>query len=317
MASGELLNKITQRGIDASFRQALQEYPSIHENHCQIVNSTAETHTYAFLGSLPQPRVMLGNRQFQGMRDFSFTATDDEVELSIIIDRKTMEDDQAGQVEERIQDMGTAWAAYWDSVFVLYLTEGDGTTYGGSAFDAVAFHGTTRTIGDSAAIANLQSDSAPSTATKPTPAELLNSVSQCIGAMIRFQDDQGTAGTMTAGAMSRLRIIAPPEFQKSFIEATQAEMIAQTSNAWGGSLPIEAIDSSPFMPATSTDATFYMSAVGAKRRPFIKQVRNPLEVVVLNGRDDVAQNNGVKILTRQRATFAYGDPRLNIRCNLS
>jgi hypothetical protein len=61
----------------------------------------------------------------------------------------------------------------------------------------------------------------------------------------------------------------------------------------------------------------YASALGSVRKPFIYQERTPLEVIIKASADDVAENNGVMLLTRQRYIMTYGDFRRSILVTLA
>lgn len=303
-----IFSNITQKGTIANFMQAMANTPTIWEEHVQRVSSTAASEQYVWPGFLPVPREFLSGRNFQGIIDFTYTVTNGEFEMSFLIDRKSMEDDQHGMINSRIQEAAEAWATFKDFQFITeLLVEGDTLT---TTFDGTAFHTDTRTIGGSANIDNASTTVAAADDSVPTSAEFLTVLNTMMSTMSRYQDDQGRP--FTATAMNNLRMIVPPEFVRAATEGVNSTLIGGgNSNPWG--LNIVEIDSTPYMPAIGTDTAMYLEAVGSNRRPFIYQERTPLEIVVFNGANDVVENNGVKVLTRQRYKFAFGEPRYSIR----
>jgi hypothetical protein len=190
------------------------------------------------------------------------------------------------------------------------LIAGESST---DTFDGTTFHDTTRTIGSSGTIDNSNtSDIADPQA--PTTVELMAALEVAIQQMARFADDKGRIG-FNGTAMNNLRCVIPPEQRRAFSEVTNSTIIisgsgtAGVSNPWGNGLV--GFDELPWL--TDADNAFYLHALGAVKKPFYFQEREPLEVIVLNGADDVALWNGVKVLVRERFRFAYGDPRRGFR----
>jgi phage major head subunit gpT-like protein len=312
MATVNLAN-ITQKGTSAAFNHAIASYPSIWDKYCMNTPSTAGSETYVWPGFLPEPREMLHGRDLQGIMDFTYNVENKEYELSFKIARKTVEDDQHAMIAMRIAEAAQVWAMWKDYLFSFMVYEGDSTTAYATAFDALAFNADTRTIGGSANIDNKLADTSITTAASPTSTEVLSTVRQCLNSMWRFQDDKGRP--MTAAAMQQVRVIIPPEFQRAFLEAFNSTVISQSDNPWGRQ--IGEFDISPFLQATGTDTAFWVCGVGAPRKPYIYQERTPLEIIVYNSTNDVAENNGTKVLCRQRFVFAYGEPRYCVRMDIS
>lgn len=295
---------ITQRGTNAAFREAMDSAPNVYQKHCKIVPSDAPDEQYVWLGAVPIPREFVSGRDFQGMRDFTMTLTNKTYELSFIIDRTTLADDRHGFAQERIGDVAEAYATFKDSLFGSLLINAETDT----AFDGTAFHDGSRTIGNSGTIDNTSTANITDP-NSPTTTELLAAFQVAIPLMSRYADDQGRVGFMTK-AMTKLSAVIPPEMHKAFTEVINSTLIGSgNSNPWANG--IMEFDVLPYL--TDADNAFYLSALGANRKPFLFQEREPFEAVVLNSADDIAENDGIKVLARERFRFGYMEPRYNMR----
>jgi phage major head subunit gpT-like protein len=297
---------ITARGTLNAFREALANIPTVWDKHVQTITSSAADEQHVWMGNLPEPRELLDSRSFVAIRDFTYTVANNEYELSFIIDQNSMEDDQHGITNRRIAEAAQVWATYKDSLFATLLINGETST---ETFDSTTFHDDTRTIGDSGTIDNsLTADI--TTVNAPTAAEMLTTLKEARETMWRYADDTGRTA-YNATAMSTVRAVGAPEHEKALMEAVQSTLVGGgDSNPWANNL-VE-IDILPYL--TDADNAIYFNAVGdSNRMPFIYQSRVPLQVQVLNGANDVAENHGVKVLARERFRLAYGEPRRSIR----
>lgn len=284
----------------AQFHQAIETHESVWEKHCMVVPSTTNSENYSFPGFLPTPRLFLDERQFQGARDFTFDLANNEYELSMIILRKHWEDDQKGLIKARIAEMAQVWATFHDSLFADLLAAGN--VSGSNGFDGATFHQASRTIGDSGNFDNDLSRAA-ATGTVFVVAEALDAVEEARVLFMGANDDQGRP--FNSAALSELRVIVPPIQERAFYEVQNQTLIGGgNTNAYSAFLT--GLDVLPYL---SSGVEIYFSALGSTRKPFIKQERMPFEVIILDGLNDVVENNGVKVLCRERFVFGYGEPR--------
>lgn len=307
-----IFGNITARGTKALFGEAMAAAPNVWKKHCQTIPSDAPDEAYTWLGTLPVPREFISGRTFQGMRDFTFVVTNREYEMSFVVDQNTMEDDRHGLVNAKIRDAFAVWGQFKDSLFGTLLINGEVDTL---AFDGLAFHAGTRTIGASANIDN-QMTANITDPNAPTIAEMTTAIKEAKQTMWRFQDDQGRPG-YAAQAMREIRIVTGPEQEKILFELLNANLLTvvagdgASSNVFVPSV-VNGIDVLPYL--TDADDAIYFNAVAHKTRmPFIYQERTPEQIVVMNSPEQVAEAHGIKILTRQRFRFAYGEPRYSIR----
>lgn len=298
---------ITARGTKAAFENALGKVPQVWRNHVTEVPSDGPDEQHVWLGMLPKPRQFLGEYHFEGLIDFTYNIENQEYEMSFVIDKVSMEDDRHGLVNRRFAESAEAWATFKDEQLKNLIEDN------GNAYDATAFFADARVIGKSAAIDNNLGDAGPTDPAVPTAPEFLDSIAIALGALWTFQDDQGRTG-YNASAMSNLRLIIPPKYQRAAVEAMESTLVGGgNDNPWGKNLA--AVDVLPYL--TAANNIFFISATGATRKPFIYQERTNLQVNILNGADHVAENHGVKVIVTQRYRLQYGEPRRAIKMSLT
>jgi len=299
-----ILANITARGTRADFVDAIGTAPNVWMKHCKQVESDAPDERYTWLGMLPIPRRFISERNIQGVRDFTFTVENFEYEMSFIVDQKTGEDDRHGTVQARIKEIAEVYATFKDSLFASLLIAGESST---DTYDGTAFHSASRTIGQSGTIDNTE-EATITPDNSPSVAEIKAALKHIIESMWRYADDQGRVA-YNAAAMTRLACAIPPEHHQVFTEAINSSLISNSDNPWMKG--ITEFDVLPYL--TDADNAFYLSAIGAERMPFLHQQRVPLQVEVFNSPHEIAEERGLKILTRERFRFAYGEPRRNFR----
>ena len=303
MATSILAN-ISARGTKATFVDAMDTAPNVWMTHTQQVDSDAPDERHTWLGMLPVPRELISQRNIQGLRDFTYTVTNKEYEMTFIIDQNTVEDDRHGTINSRITEVAEAYATFKDSQFATLLRLGESST---DTYDGTAFHIGSRTIGASGTIDNTGTTAATA-AGVPSITDMKIAMKEIPALMHRYGDDQGRVA-YNAVAMSRLVAIIPPEFDQVVTETLNSAFIATSDNPYfKGLMEFEVL---PYL--TDADNAIYVSALGATRKPFLYQERTPLQVEVFNSPQQIAEEHGLKILTRQRYRFGYGEPRRNFR----
>ena len=301
-------DNLSVKGALASFHQAMEAGSTVYDKHSQPISSNTDTEALTFAGFMPVPREFLDSRQFQGARDFRYNVTNKEYEMSLTVTRKNWEDDQTGTVNARFTESGEIWRSFKDSLFALLLAAGN--VAGNTGWDGVVYHGDSRTIGDSGTIDN-NITAAAATGTTLTAAEWLTTVNSVRTSFYGFNDDRGRP--FNTQAFTNLRAILHPDQERGGYEAMNQVTFtggSGASNEFGRAF-LSGVDVLPYMASGDSDE-LYFSALGSVRKPFIYQERTPLEVIVLASADEVAKNNGVQLLTRQRFILTYGEPRRSI-----
>lgn len=300
---------LATKGALASFHQAIETTPNIWMNHAQMINSTSASEALVFPGFIPAPREFLGSRQFQDARDFTYTVTNKEYELSMLVARKAWEDDQTGLINTRLSEMGEVWSTFKDSLFTTLLANGNVSSNNG--FDGVTFHSDDHSAGTTGLTTDNNLTLAAATGTVFTVGEFQTAVDNVRQSFQGFTDDTGRP--YNAQALRNLRVIVHPTQAKSAYEAVNQTAFTGGSgatNEWGNQA-LQGIDVNLYQASGDSDE-LYFSALGSVRKPFIYQERTALEIIINAGADAVAENNGVLVLTRQRYVLTYGDPRRSI-----
>lgn len=305
---------VTKRGTQARFMNELATFPAVFDKHTQKIPSDAADEEHVWLGMVPEPRILLSGRNFVGISDFAFVLTNNTYELSIIISRESTEDDRHGLVNRRVNDMASIWATFMDSLFAAQLIAAESDT----AFDGTSYYSASRTIGDSGTIDNTSTANIDPP-NSPSLEEMQTALKEMIENMWRFEDSTGRTAYNTK-AMSQLRLIIPPEYHRIVTEVVNSDLvgggggnasdIVSTSNPFFKN--IVEIDVLPYL--TDADDAIYLDAVGdPDRMPFLHQERTSLEVAVFNSENEIAENDGLKILARQRFRLGLGEPRRSFR----
>jgi phage major head subunit gpT-like protein len=305
-------NNLATKGALASFHQAMETVDPVFLRHAQITQSTSASETYVFPGFIPTPRQFLGNRQFQDARDFTFTLTNSEYELSMIVNRKSWEDDQVGLINARMAEMGEVWNSWKDSLFATLLTNGN--VSGNNGFDGTTFHADTHATGTTGLVADNNIAGVAAVTTAITAAEFLTMTNTARSTFLGFTDDTARAGYNKV-AVNNLRFIMTTGHGRGAFEAMN--QVAYTGGSGATAEFGKFVAGVDIMPELTGGTEVYASALGSARKPFIYQERTPLEIIIKAGADDVAENNGVMVLTRQRYILTYGDFRRSLLITLA
>lgn len=309
------------KGAIADFQEKIQTAPQIWRDHAMEVPSTSAKETYAFVGSVPTPRVFVNARSIQGFQDFNFDIENQTYELTMLIDLEDFEDDQIGGITMRFSELAEVFATYKDQLFATLLENGDSTTDGipplnsaaGAAF--LAMYDDTSSIGASGTIDNLLADSVVANSA-PTPAELHTMFAEIRSTMLLYNDDQGRAG-FNAVAGTKLRFVIPPQYEMYFAAALNS--LFHVGNAAGGSQDnvFRGFGEYDVLPYLSSGTVFWANFVGATRKPFIFQNRLPLQITVDTSPEGMQERNGVLVMCRERFALTYGEPRRSTQMTVS
>lgn len=305
MAVGTL-KALTAKGIRRDLLARIDEIPELWKPHVTELGSNTAVEPFGWAGAVPQPREMVDGRRIKELRSFTYDIKNKTYELSVLIPREWLEDDQTGSIRMRIGEMATAWKAYKPFLFANMLENGGSR----NAYDGNTFFHDTRTEGDSAAIDNNRTSVAAADDAVPTAAEFLAQMAIIKAGMRRFQDDQGRPANL--GAMQQVRVIAPGEAEKSMREALHSTLIGNTDNVFGRGLAEPDFDD--FLTYSATTCTIFVHAVaGGGMKGILHQQRTPLEIVLFDSAQDIDRHNGLLITLRERFVFAYGDFRRMVK----
>ena len=306
MAVGTL-EKLTTKGIERLMMATIESFPDWWRPHCTELPATAKITPFAWPGAAPQPREMVDGRRIQEIRAFNYNISNKTYELSFLIPREWLEDDQTGSIRQLVAQVGEAFGAYKTYLFT-YLLEQGGTLTG---YDGATFFHDTRIEGNSAAIDNNLTSTAAAGSAIPTSAEFLAEMAVIKALMGRYQDDR--ARNMNTVALTSVRVIAPRDCEPSMLEALKATQIGGTSNVYGQGLAQPDFNDQFTVDATPTMTMFVHAVGGSTTRAMIYQQRLPLSVVVHDDEQAMDLNDGLLVTCRERFVFAYGNFRKMVK----
>jgi hypothetical protein len=303
MAAGTLA-KLTPKGIERMMMMTIEGTSDWWRNHCTPVTSQTMTTPYGWPGNLPKPREMVDGRVIQEIRAFDYNLVSKVYELTFLIPRLWLEDDQTDSVRQLLSQVGESWANYKAELFTYYLENGGTLT----AYDGTAFFDDTRTEGASAAIDNNWTSAAAADSAIYTSAEFLAQMAVIMGTMSQYQDDRGRKGMMLV-PMTNLRLIIPRHCQRPTMEALNATQISGTDNVFGRGIADFDVNDLATVDATPT-MTMYVHAIGGSgTKGMIYNQRTPLSVVAHGSPEMMDLNDGWLVTCRERFSFHYGQFR--------
>lgn len=300
------------KGIRSEFMQRLEDTQAAYKTLATKISSQTKTEHYKWLGAVANPRIWGAGRVAKGLRSESYDIKDEKYEQTMEIDREEIEDDQIGAIRIRISEMAQRCENFKDHMISDLLANGsaaDALAYDGLPFfDDQHKHSQAIVAGGTAQSNDLTLE--VTTANDPSPAELLAAYNQAVAALYAMKDDQGEP-TMTSE--TGLVVVVPPNMRAAAMTALQAEIIAQTSNAFAGSAKLLVF------PWLTADTEFFVLKTDPNTvRPFIFQERTPVEFTEIGpGSEHSFVHDRILVGTRQRYKIAYGRFEFAIKTTLT
>lgn len=241
------------------------------------IPSNQETESYAWLGHAPTMARWVGERQTKGMREYSFSVTNDDHQATLEILVKHMRRDMSGQIMIRAGDLARRTLTY-PAKLISALMEGGAATV---CYDGQYFFSTTHSEGDSGTQSNkitVDISELPVTnkgsTTAPSVAQMRDSIMMGVQQILGLKDDQGEP--MNEGA-SDFEVMVPTSLWAVAQSAVALPMVdsgdANIIPAMGG-LTINIVVNSRL---TWTDR-FTITRTDADTKPYILQEEVPVEV---------------------------------------
>lgn len=283
------------KGLRSEFFNRFENTPVYYTDLATRVQSTSDSETYRWLGTVPKMREWGTGRLARGVRTESYSVENFKYESTIEVDRDEIADDQTGQIRIRVGELANRAATHRDYLISQLLLNGE--TAGNNSYDGVSFFNAVHVSGSSGNQSNSLTYDAVSTDV-PTVAEFKAALQQAIAQMLNFKDDQGDP--MAVGA-SGLTCIVPPTMYFTALEAVNSSLVNNTSNLLQGAARIIAF------PWLSDASKWYLAKTDGVVRPFIFQDREPVEFNALT-EDSEEGFKREKFLfgVRARYRLAYG-----------
>jgi len=283
------------KGLRSEFLQRFESTPTYFQDLATRIQSSSESETYRWLGSLPRMREWGTGRVARGLGTESYSVENLKYESTLEVDRDEISDDKTGQIRIRVAELAARAATHKDYLIAQLLLNAE--TAGFNSYDGVSFFNDAHVSGLSGSQDNKLTSSAVDP-DNPTTAEFKTGLKGAIGAMMGFKDDQGDPVSISA---TGLACVVPTTMYFTALEAVSATMVNSTSNVIAGAARIIAF---PWL----TDASkWYLLKTDAVVRPFIFQDREPVEFTALTeDSDEGFRREKFLYGVRARYRLAYG-----------
>lgn len=296
---------LTEAGIRNEFFARLAEYPSYYEKLAIRVASTLPSEKYRWLGSTPKMREWRYGRLIQDIRSEKYEIENGKYESTIEVDREEIEDDQTGQIRQRINEMAEKAATFKDYLIAQLLLDGETS---GVCYDGHPFISDAHESGESGVQSNKLTYNAAD-ADKPSVLEFKAALQEAIAAIMGFKDDQGDPVTYSVNG---LFVIVPPTMFFTAREAISAATIGATTNV------VQNIAETICYPWLSDQSKWYLAHTGGAQRPIIYQDRIPLEFTALeNNSENAFKRDAFLYGTRARFKMGYGNWQKLVRMDFN
>ena len=286
-----LLNKNAR----SEFFNRFDATPAVYRDLCTELTSTKDQENYRWLGSVPQMREFIGGRQAKGLRPESYDVVNKTYEATLEVDVNEVADDQTGQINIRIQELGQRAATHPDYLIADLLVHG--ATAGYLSYDGVTFFNDAHISGASGSQDN--DLTATAAAAVKTTAECQTALKAAIGAMLAYLDDQGEPMVMDT---SGLVVVCPPSMYLAMQEAVNQGIVLAATSAIGSVL--QGIARVVSLPWLTVGTTFYLCKTNGIIRPFIFQDRERIEFAAINQPDSEHVFTKNKMLFGVKARYA-------------
>jgi len=284
------------KGLRSEFFNRFNAVTTHYQDLATRIESTSDSETYRWLGTVPQMREWGTGRKAQGMRTESYSVENLKYEATLEVDRDEIADDQTGQIRVRIAELADRAATHKDYQTSQLLINGE--TEGFNSYDGVSFFNDAHESGSSGEQDNKLTATAVD-ADNPTTDEFKKALAASIARMLAFKDDRGQPMSIAA---TRLVCVVPTTMFFSGLEAVNATLVQSTSNVLEGVARVIA------MPWLTDASKWYLLKTDGVVRPFIFQDREPIEFGALTEDSDEGFRRekflfGVR--ARYRLTYGY------------
>lgn len=253
-----MLDDLFVKGLRSEYQEAYDQYVAKNDGLVMTINSTTQTESFAWLGSVPRMRVFNGERKPVKLGDYKYSIDNEEYEASMAIDLKDVDDDQTGKYALLAGQIGESSAMFTDELLYGTLLPGG---FSALAYDGQYFFDTDHSVGASGIQSNLITAKLGPTA---------------FGAartlFWRFKDDQGRP--VNTGL--QLVLIIPPELLATAEQLVNNKFLA--SGADNQYYQAAEIRVNPWL--TDANAWYLVNTTGTVK-PFVVQNRKREDLAVL------------------------------------
>jgi len=265
---------------------AAQNQAKMRDLLAMVVDSTTDTESYNWLGTVPKMREWISERQLSGLSSHNYSIQNKNYEASLEVDRNTIEDDKYQLIRPRINQLANEAVRYQEELAINQLINGLTLL----CYDGQFFFDTDH-VDPGATYQTNQSNKL--TGSGVTIAAFRTDYEVARAAMMNFKDGQGRPMKITP-----THVMVPPALEGVARQILNSEfynagsVAASVSNVWKGTaeLVVE--------PLLSDANDWYLLALDQPVKPLIFQNRRQPEFIPMDKPD------GEVAFMRRR--FMYG-----------
>lgn len=293
------------KGLRSEFFNRFNLATTHFQNLTTRIQSSSDSETYKWLGSLPRMREWGTGRIAKGLGQESYSVENLKYESTLEVDRDEISDDKTGQIRMRVAELAERAATHKDYLIAQLLINGE--TAGFNSYDGVSYFNDAHVSGSSGAQDNLLTSPAVDP-DNPTTDEFKSALKTAIGAMMGFKDDQGDPMSISATGLS---CVVPTTMYLTALEAVNATMVSGTNNVVAGAARIIAF------PWLTDQSKWYLLKTDGVVGAFIFQDREPIEFTALTeDSDEGFRREKFLYGVRARYRIAYGYWQHAVRMDL-
>lgn len=286
------------RSLTVKFDNAVKSTTPFYSRLCTVIPSDGYDEEYGILGSVPQVREWIADRDFKSLRAAKYTLVNKLWESSVRVEKTDIDDDRLGIYGPILQNLGVRAARHPDKLLLSDLIVNATTNL---CLDGQAFFDTDHSWGDSGTQDN-DLTTAIVDAAAPTITEFGAAVSDMIQAMFAFVDDRGELlhddVVVTENGGMELVAVVPLHYMDV---ARKYFMQGILINNGETNVPVAVADVVATPHITSNYCDLYRTDTPVK--PFVFQAREPLDRK-MKGMDDI-EFKDVKFMTQARYNVGY------------
>ena len=225
------------------------------------VPSNKAKESYAWLGSTPGMREWVDERMPASLAEHGFEIENKKWEASIAVDADAIEDDQYGQIVQRVKQMAEAARMFYgEKAFQTFVNGVSTKCYDGKNFFATDHK---------EKLSGTQSN-------KLTLALTSENLSTARTKMMRFKDDKGNIMKVVGDTL-----IVPPELEATALEITKASTIERYTASGTDKQPMLNVHKGRYTVITTPEITdedsWYLACGNRVTKPVIFQNRKKTE----------------------------------------
>lgn len=288
------------------FQDAYTETPTFWPELATAVPSGSSQNDYGWMAAFPSMREWVGPRTIENLKAHHYAVINKTYELTFGVKREDIEDDNLGVYSMKAEMHGEAAAKHPDELIINLLQNGESE----EAFDGQNFFDTDHPENpfdaNSATYSNFQSSGCP--------LDRQNFL-DVRAEMMAFKNEGGRPFGIKPNML-----LVPPALEGEAIEILEVERSNQTSagstTGGGNNVTFKMAEYKVLHELAGEDDTWYLGQFDRRIKPFVYQLRRPLNITSKDSADDlvVLEDNELRFYADIRDNAGVTLPWLLYKC---